>query len=148
MDVDANTELSISVWVKKYETGVIDCVFSHGANSTNNQYGGVFLSNNKIRHYIWANDLDSTSTYGTDWYHFVFIWDPTGATKYFKTYVNGSLFQSRAYTSLSVTDQQFFIGKQANVASTGFKGNIDDFRVYDQVLTAEQVTELYTGSVI
>ena len=97
---------------------------------------------------LYNDDLDTTDTYLTDvntWVHWCCTFN--NSTKEMIIYRNGVNKKSKtaggAFTSISTT---YLIGKSFN--GVYFKCNIDDFRIYSNVvLTPAQVSELYTGRV-
>lgn len=97
-----------------------------------------------------SNYLFSSFPIETDkWYHIVAIFDGTTNADSQKLYINGvlnnaSAAYSTAYESFS---NVFTIGAQSTVYNH-FDGQIDDVKIFNYVLTAEQVlTEYNEGSV-
>ncbi|MBF0478305.1 MAG: LamG domain-containing protein [Candidatus Omnitrophica bacterium] len=72
------------------------------------------------------------------WYHFALVYD--GATASF--YLNGVFTNSKVIT-LNTTDSPFKIGTGTWTGIGSFNGLVDDVRVYNRALTAQDVADLY-----
>ena len=86
----------------------------------------------------------------SNWTHLCFTAD--GSTK--RLYVNGSLYASAAYSGTQASvGTAIYIGRSANDTSTGsglgnpFIGQIQDYRIYDNALSAKEVKLLSQGLV-
>jgi hypothetical protein len=87
--------------------------------------------------------LGGLNKYNNTWVHLFFTYD--GAA--IRAYVNGVLASTLAATGpvLDNTDP-FAIGARGGDGSwTRFKGKIDDVRIYDRALSAQEVQTLYSG---
>jgi len=92
-----------------------------------------------------AGSATGSTTYSTTaFHHVVFTWDGTSNSNAFKVYVNGSLLvQGTSDTSSSS------IGSYTNFAigglngSTFAEGRIDQVRIFNKVISADEVTKLY-----
>jgi len=76
-----------------------------------------------------------TSVSTTTWYNFVLIYNQTG-TCYF--YLNNALIGSVAGATLLSTMTTYTLGSQCHAAYGAFNGYIDDFRIYNTVLSTSQ----------
>jgi hypothetical protein len=76
--------------------------------------------------------------YGT-WYHFVFMVDDYGG----KIFVNGNLVDSHPWTGTKGACDNSLYWKIGGYYDTWYFGKIDDIRVYDRVLTQEEISYLY-----
>ena len=93
--------------------------------------GGVYK--NVYTPITWQDDT---------WYHYAFTWDSSGA----KIYIDGILKGSNPTGIMGDgTDIDLSIGT-GGYSSQPFKGVIDDVRIYNGVLTAEEITDLYNWS--
>jgi len=126
-------------------TGVANCVgwrfFVNGSN--NRLFFGVDYD---------VTNLDRVSISNTvlpnEWYHVVVTWDGSATAANAHIYVNGS---EVSYTSTvngdtsraddSTTD--FVIGAAANGTADNFSGEIDDVRIYNRVLSPDEIKRLY-----
>jgi hypothetical protein len=80
------------------------------------------------------------------WYHIVFTYDGSKIKEGIKGYLNGNLFTTTnttagTYTGVRIGAQPVYIGLLTN----NFTGKLDSVRMYNTVLTADEVTELYNG---
>ncbi|HPQ34916.1 MAG TPA: FISUMP domain-containing protein [Tenuifilaceae bacterium] len=81
------------------------------------------------------------------WNHFVFIFDDTEKT--LKLYLNSSLVESKIISGYSdVESTPTYIGARpywsgADGTTFFFNGYIDDVRIYNRALTADEIRELY-----
>jgi hypothetical protein len=83
----------------------------------------------------------NTPTLDVAWHHIVYTKDGTNHT----IYVDGSLDQSFTSNAVISWVEPLFIGKRwtNNSSINWFNGIIDDVRIYNRALTAEEVTLLY-----
>lgn len=85
------------------------------------------------RPYLQQNIVSKT------WYHYVFTVDAGGS----KIYVNGTLIDNDLWTGQSGACSNGFIWKIGGAyAGSWFNGSIDDIRVYNRVLTPEEIKYL------
>ena len=77
------------------------------------------------------------------WQHFAMTWD-TGTADEIKLYVNGSLEDTEAtITHFNGTPDRVHLGKAANASHTYHDGQIDNFALWNSVLTAAEITAIY-----
>lgn len=74
------------------------------------------------------------------WYHYVFVADGSGG----KIYVNGQLIDSHPWTGTQGICSNSYTWKIGGYFDGWFNGKIDDVRVYNRVLTQEEITYLST----
>jgi hypothetical protein len=75
-----------------------------------------------------------------DWYHLVIIFSPNAITYY----VNGEYDNSSEITySAYINSDSLRIGVDSDGGWEYFSGSIDDIRIYDRVLSDEEIQELY-----
>ncbi len=96
--------------------------------------------------YATKCSANSSITYG-DWQHIVLTWDGTGGTNGAKLYKNGtelSYLSSNGTEGGSRTSETgtLYIGNRG-AADRTFDGSIDDVRIYNRVLSADEVYQLY-----
>lgn len=151
-----NTPLSFVAWVKSSnavggEKGIASTV-------TNGSTGGVIFnmshfSGGKIGLEIVNTArsagraaYESTAVNDGVWHHVVATYDGSGSTSGIIFYIDGI-----SKTTVSVTNTSpgsianaasFFVGGVSQ-ASHGFPGSIDDVRIYNRVLGATEITNLY-----
>ncbi|MHC4345559.1 MAG: LamG-like jellyroll fold domain-containing protein [Planctomycetota bacterium] len=98
------------------------------------------ISFGRYREHIWKELFSPSLTWSSrTWYHAVAVW----TSSYMKLYVNGNLVDSN--TEIGATDAAITHSWFGRFAQSGyyFNGMIDDVRIYDQALSAEEVQELY-----
>lgn len=83
-----------------------------------------------------------------EWYHVVAVATSTSVSvkSYPEIYINGVL-QSATNSTVSTAFQDtnaLGIGRRPNAASQLFKGDMDDARIYNRALTAQDIADLYT----
>ena len=141
------TAWTISFWVYSEEAStsgtdryVIDAgyytgIFSWSYSGTDwDQCWGVYNGS-------WAKAKYTTALNAKTWYHITATYD----NNYLKAYLNGNLEISVQKTGpLSNPYTDLWIGRSHS--SQRFLGKIDDFRIYDKALTAEQVKKIYLDS--
>jgi len=76
-----------------------------------------------------------------NWYHVVTVRNSNGMTE---LYVNG-LLDAGDYLAVSDVDSDGFlgIGVHSTLGDNYFNGLIDDVRIYDKALSAEEIQQLY-----
>jgi hypothetical protein len=95
----------------------------------------------------WRSTVTGVSYAGTGWHYFVYVVDDINNIQ--KVYVDGVEQGSTTYTQ-SITyaglGSDTFVGRHGNGSSNyDFSGIIDDVRVYNRVLGAEEVQGLYNN---
>jgi alpha-tubulin suppressor-like RCC1 family protein len=95
------------------------------------------------------NPLISTTYYKDDtllwnkWYHFAIIVDVSALT--LDMYINGIKSSDFSFTNIDTSSltQFFTIGEDLTSTDREADGQIDDFRIYNKALSAEEVYDLY-----
>lgn len=98
----------------------------------------ILVTDGSTLSYSMVTGLESTSTFpANQWAHFVLNFD--GANQVFQLYINGVLEDTETVAPSSFTG---LIGNFPEPFG-GFDGAIDDLRVYDRILTVDEITALY-----
>ena len=125
---------SISFWFnKQYNSNMSFINFNNilNLNTSNNTYNFNF-----------SNTYLSTSNYSSDinnWTHLAFLYDKSTYSKII--YRNGNIINSNVMSPNTHTNiKSFVIGSNLN-------GSLFDLRIYNKLLTSNQVNELYTGKI-
>jgi hypothetical protein len=134
--------ITVSVWMKTstYGTLVSNCYNSYSYGTWYALYSGsIEIGDNSHGGYKYLDF--KTPTLDGLWHHIVYTKDGVNHT----VYVDGSLdqqFISNADISWNVP---FFIGRWSTsvMNASWFKGIIDEVRIYNRALTAEEVAQLY-----
>lgn len=132
---------SISVWAKtNVLNNTINYIFHYGSSDNGN--GLAFRPGTILYFANAAANLELANTNANNtWVHYVCTYDGTTA----KVYKNGVLFSSGAKTFNTVANSNLFKLGIAETGSTNyFNGAIDDLKIYDKELTAEQVSALFS----
>ena len=156
-ELDVLAQVTVSVWVKSDITNTDKGVyFSASPSGSDNRLGlrydaaGVSGGGtNVIKASIGTDTQDqslesSDSVQTTDWQHLVLTWKSGDSLK---LYVNGAfdtptaIGANRSGNLGQMTD--FRVGQGTKDGSGSWDGLIDEFRVYNKVLTAEEIHLLY-----
>lgn len=93
-----------------------------------------------------VNAVVSNSTFFNNiWHHLVFIIDGSGNWEVYLDNVKVNNYAATGQPPLS-TFKNLYVGNTLGAANRQFKGNIDDFRLYDTALTGDEVEKLYYRS--
>ena len=143
---------SICFWIYSSESGTRGVIFSsYGLTSTSNffslEINSGSVTNNSLRFDWkaspdWASDVILTPN---TWIHVGITYDGTLV----KFYKNGELIQtkSQVLSSLS-TNNNWYLGRDSRTGTTAFNGKLNDFRIYDHVLSQMEVKQLSQGLVL
>lgn len=104
--------------------------------------GGTFQA--CINRGLWLNSLIKPSG---EWQHVLWSFNKNISNNNWKIYINGELKNSLQYTSSIDIGGNVYLGTwyhDFNYAP--FNGSIDDVRIYNRALSAEEITFLYNSS--
>jgi len=143
------TNLSVAGWFKTDTLAQPDenqgTVFSKTQYSVDNRMWTAYVNSSGINWYIYD---DNNTAYGqftsitlNEWHHFVGIFD--SGTQSF--YVDGVLVDSdvRGFSNLNESSANVYIGVADSGVNHWFDGQIDEVRIYDRALSADEVKQLY-----
>jgi hypothetical protein len=141
--------MSFSFWLKSNANANNSYVFALRNNSDLTQQGIYFnIFNNTYVLNVFNSSTSSSSVSGSaninnnTWVHFVWTLDPNGN---WRTYINGSLTDNltgRLYPSLGSRNS-------TNLGIGAFTdAYLDEFMVFNRILTLAEVTTLYAGTPI
>jgi hypothetical protein len=82
-----------------------------------------------------ANFSDST------WHHLTFSVDTSGIWTVYLDNVNKNISQTQTIPNITYTER--YINKSSYSANGNWDGQMDNFRIYDRVLSAEEIEKLY-----
>lgn len=145
----SNQKLSVSLWINSF--GLKNRFFLYkGSSTANREYAfGVhsngmasFQVNNEGLQYSRGNVFTIDTLKNEKWYHLTGTWDGNQ----FKIYLNGEINNLINYRAF-ITNQNssLFIGTYGgDIPAYDFYGMIDDIKIFNKVLTSEEIKELYT----
>jgi hypothetical protein len=145
------TELTISAWLKKESGGATyECVLHKSSDATigNTEFWLGVDSSDLLTATIgartgvsgtWAAGRTTTTAIYSQWYLLTATWNGTVV----KVYLDGEYNKQYALTTYSNINYPTRIGASSNGANYEFKGDIDDVRIYNRALSADEVKLLY-----
>lgn len=143
------SNFTLTAWVKPRGYGGFRAIAGAGYLASVTGYG-LYLDSSRAtiqsRVVYEINSADSSTGGGDTWLHLV--GRRSGTTV--DLYINGVLVDSVPATVWSSPSQQWGVGAREDRAAWGFyfTGLIQDVLLFDRALTAEEVTKLYTESVL
>jgi len=98
----------------------------------------------------WIGRKYSQALQNNQWYHVAGTYDGSGSSNGFKIYVNGAQvddtdYSGGSYIAMENTDSSLYIGRQSSLYADGL---IDEVAIWNNVLSAEQIYEMYNQSAI
>ncbi|MBA7494630.1 hypothetical protein ES702_05207 [subsurface metagenome] len=148
---------SISFWAYQHDHAATEYFFAKRQVTSEKGYGfWTDTSGKAYFHIIGTPNTNSiiiktvTNFTLNDWEHYVLTYDGSGSAAGMKIYRNRTLLQTEitndniAGTVVSTTD--FNIGCMRG-GGNPFNGLIDDFRIYDEELSSEQVSLIYNQGI-
>ncbi len=141
---DWSVGYTYSIWIKRsISNSSEEGILSHGSES--NQGVALVLIANKPSFWLPTYSImEGTAITDTNWHLLTGVFDNTNNT--LKLYVDGTLNASAAETHTPLTPTGYVtIGNETDNVTRGFKGMLDDARVYNRPLSAEEVLNLYRG---
>ncbi len=140
---------TISAWVKYTGTlsGIDKRIVSWHDGSKNIQLAldspdGAFFIFNDSATSTWSQSTITQAVADT-WYHVTATFD--GASTY-QMYLNGKVDEAGSGSSVAVHNSDsttLYIGQRGNGSTSYFPGTIDEVRIYNRVLSSEEVGQLY-----
>jgi hypothetical protein len=146
-----NASRSVSFWVlsSNTPTGTARAPFAWGDGSVDGSNFGAFESGVGADWIVWLRgsaDVSTATVATSNWEHWVIGYDST--TDHIYTYKNGVGVNNGTAPALpaNTVDTLLFVGcgMDAGVLGYPYKGNIDDIRIYNQLLSSTDVANLYT----
>ena len=151
----SNQPYSIAGWVKTTASNYGNVI--HVSQSSDGSGWCVsfvtYNSPGNLQAHSW-NGAPVTATGATtlsagNWYHFVNTWDSSGGLR---IYVNGVLDGATSQSTFSASGGSDYVfaglGDSTCAGSTGnyFNGSMDDVRIYNRALSANEVQQLYNST--
>jgi hypothetical protein len=156
-------DFSVQAWIKTSTGGENDCILSTRSNGWSrgftfslNASGAGF----RPRFYFWTSEKSgitdiamghwTSNVVDGQWHQLVAVWDSTTYTGYM--YIDGVLNRTLAVGSspgnISPSSERLTVGQHCTYTSYNFTGLIDEVLLVGQQLTADEVSYLYTHSVV
>jgi subtilisin family serine protease len=158
LDFGADDSFSISSWFKtNKDSPIVDKRRCGGPGGVFYEGYNLWVSQHKLYYGIedtssgYAQMFGNTIVTDNQWHHVVAVRDT--ATDKLYIYLNGSSDATPvtdATTTTLATNKSFHIGYRDSTASPGYvycEGTIDDVRVYDRALSAEEIWQLYWAGI-
>lgn len=142
--------LTMSVWIRKNTTNVIGAIFSAARTTSANGLAFNAMANGTVRFTtLGVRDYDSTTAtfVASEWTHVLAAMN-TNTVTYF---VNGVQKDTIGHTAggFANTDDVHMIGagtvSLSTALTTPFDGAIDDLRVYNRILSANEIQTIYNN---
>ncbi len=132
--------LTLEAWIKPNSTVISDA----GIIDNNNlKYAFTYHNASKLYFYIHdgSNFVVADMSYGA-WHYVVGTWDGTAGPNSMKLFIDGQLVAQKAssYDTTSANGP-IYIGKR--VGKNSFDGLIDEVRIYNRALSAEEIKQHY-----
>jgi len=140
----ASQGISFSFWFFRSGVQGSDVVMME-FNSDNTYLVWLNNSSSATNAGLWYNILGSASGIAINtWYHFASTTASNGA---YIAYLNGTSFTTGTVTALNGTLPSGKVLRTGSTSHVSLLGSIDEFRIYNKVLTQAEVTGLYNGSI-
>jgi hypothetical protein len=146
--IDINDSRSVSFWVQSSNTSASTrrVPFAWGDGGTDGSNFGVFESEVDASWVVWlggSTTVSTTAAVTSNWEHWVISYD--SATNKVYTYKNGAAPTSGTMAVANTEDTLLYVGcgKDTGSLSYPYQGNIDDVRVFNQLLGPTDVARLY-----
>jgi len=100
-----------------------------------------------LRAYSYVTSIGLTNVFDNQWHHVVVTFNRDGNGI---IYVDGQLDVTRDISAQSgsiATAKDLYIGRSSRVDSGHYDGILDDIRIYNKVLTPDEVTQLYNSGI-
>jgi len=144
--LNGNNDRSVSFWVQSANTqnSSARAAFAWGDDSGNGTSFGFFETGTSNPWVAWLSgtaDVSTGENSTTSWEHWVI--GTSGGAVY--TYKNGVQINNGVATTVATLDSLLYVGcgKVAGVPGYPYKGKIDDVRIFNQLLNAGEVANLY-----
>ena len=137
---------TVSVWFKNTGSG-IQIVVEHEAISVPNDWGVFVDSDGTLKYFgTWSVDQSNDSNYNVRdnlWHNIIIVRSSVLDRRYF--YVDGVLVFNVADTQTGTNNPDGVLAIGARIANLSlfFNGLIDDVRIYNRALTADEIKRLY-----
>ncbi|MCE7984102.1 MAG: hypothetical protein DYG89_23250 [Caldilinea sp. CFX5] len=140
----SNSPRTLCAWAKSSDgsvNGWAEHVVNYGTAANNQAFGFMLYAGNAWHLYRHDGDISTAVPADTNWHHHCLAHDGALLTYY----LNGAVVASVATTFATTPNTPLVVGSRPDlVNNTAFDGWVDDVRLYDRALTADEVQSLYT----
>ena len=152
LGIDGNSDRSTSWWMRYDATSCnTDWVWSVGNNSTRQAWAVILLNNapsTQIYVVVWDDNLVYTLPRNKQcggWHHFVATY--RGSTRTITLYVDGDAVMDHIVGANLATSNSanLNLGGRLNSTNNFFNGWMQEFAMFDEVLTPTDVSNIYTN---
>ena len=144
----ASSAVTVSAWMYPTANNIMIIIAKTNAAASSRNYQLATLTNTELQFCVTAASCTSSSGFAwalNTWALVTVTYD--GAN--IKFYKNGVLMNTQANaTGIALTTDPLTIGAYGTGTGGWFTGKIDDARVYNYALTANQIQTLYSGNAI
>jgi len=141
-DIQSATGVTISLWFNRSRVVNYEWLFCEQGTANNNNEVEVYLATGGIYAKAWegtgAHGLVVANTTTGEFIHLVFTFDASAI----KLYINGFEVASGAGSTPAATAGTWYYGTRPGVDYL-FDGIIDNFRIYNKVLSQADITTIY-----
>lgn len=106
----------------------------HHNNNNGNYRVGSWLAGHGTNIYLGNDNL---------WKHYVVIYDKSAKTYNF--YIDNDLKYTQSNHNLTIISKDFIIGSQLYFNNENWNGKIDEFGLWNRILTSQEITDLYNN---
>jgi hypothetical protein len=137
--------VTASIWAKIDKTGRAQLVYKHVTLGIRVEYGKVYCAVGTSASKNFYETSGINVDYVGSWHHFVVTFDGRDV----KCYVDGNLIGMKSSPALdTVRDGSWdlTVGYHQFKADRNVEGNLQDFRIYNTSMTAEEIQGWYSTS--
>lgn len=135
--------LTVSLWFNTEDTSIAKDQTIYGANNQSYASRALYIRNSKLLINNPSYQYTGVTVHKNTWTHAVVVYSAIDT----QLYINGNIIWSVPLPPNRMNEPNWRIGSDIENGSVSpFKGSIDEVRVYNRVLTASDVTALYTST--
>jgi|GEM_PF-412011 len=141
------TSMTLSFWANITQWDLSSASFLSKSNTgTIGQYGAIATNTPYIQFDIGGQYIRITRFFALNtWYHICLNWDGQKA----RLYLNGDAYDSVNFTGSVMPDNNpLVIGKHTPGSIRYLKGKLDDIRIYNRSLKADEILKLYYEGIL
>ncbi|MCP4456083.1 MAG: hypothetical protein GY809_31895 [Planctomycetes bacterium] len=142
-----NGDFSMMAWIKTTNISGTKYMFQQGDGGGTGR-SWLFTVNGEITTYVGVGNFGSGVTMELDeWYHAGFTVIEGGDSDTLQMYVNGEAAGAEGTRAMETCAGGYFMGTHKGLATgTRWPGDVDDVRLYNRALTAEQFQKVMIGA--